>query len=596
MPAPFVLLDDARSEGASPARLYRDPLEIVVARRPGEVAPALARIETLAGEGRALAGYVAYEAGLALEPRLAALAAPRTGAGGPLVWFGAFAGWDEIAGDAVPPWIAVNAAPGPAPRIGPLEPQLSPGGYGARFAALGEAIRAGDIYQANLTFALAGSWRGDPLALYAAIRPHAAAGYGGIVFDGSHWLLSFSPELFVALNDGAVTAKPMKGTRPRESNPKRDAAAALALAASVKDRAENLMIVDLMRNDLSRVAVPGSVKVERAFAVASYPTVHQMTSTVRARLKPGFDAIDLVRAIFPCGSITGAPKIRAMELIAEVERDARGAYCGAIGRIDPTGDAAFNVAIRTLRLDPGSGRARMGVGSAIVADSDPLGEWRECVVKGGFVGRSGVAQFDLIETMRFDPAEGAALIELHLERLKASAAALGFAFDRHALRNAIQALCFDLDAPARLRVVASRAGAYAIEVAPLPEPPPDPATVALLPLPVAASDWRLRHKTTDRGFYDDALAVARAAGADEAVFVDDAGRVSEGSFTNLFVERDGRLLTPPASQGLLPGVLRRSLLDSRRAAEAELRIADLAGGFLIGNALRGLLPARLLGG
>ena len=596
MPAPFVLLDDARSEGASPARLYRDPLEIVVARRPGDVAPALARIETLAGEGRALAGYVAYEAGLALEPRLAALAAPRTGAGGPLVWFGAFAGWDEIAGDAVPPWLAVNAAPGPAPRIGPLEPQLSPGGYGARFAALGEAIRAGDVYQANLTFALAGSWRGDPLALYAAIRPHAAAGYGGIVFDGSHWLLSFSPELFVALNDGAVTAKPMKGTRPRESNPKRDAAAALALAASVKDRAENLMIVDLMRNDLSRVAVPGSVKVERAFAVASYPTVHQMTSTVRARLKPGFDAIDLVRAIFPCGSITGAPKIRAMELIAEVERDARGAYCGAIGRIDPTGDAAFNVAIRTLRLDPGSGRARMGVGSAIVADSDPLGEWRECVVKGGFVGRSGVAQFDLIETMRFDPAEGAALIELHLERLKASAAALGFAFDRHALRNAIQALCFDLDAPARLRVVASRAGAYAIEVAPLPEPPPDPATVALLPLPVAASDWRLRHKTTDRGFYDDALAVARAAGADEAVFVDDAGRVSEGSFTNLFVERDGRLLTPLASQGLLPGVLRRSLLDSGRAAEAELRIADLAGGFLIGNALRGLLPARLLGG
>jgi para-aminobenzoate synthetase / 4-amino-4-deoxychorismate lyase len=596
MPAPFVLLDDARSEGACPARLYRDPLEIVVARRPGEVAPALARIEALAGEGRALAGFVAYEAGLVLEPRLAALAPPRTGAGGPLVWFGAFAGWDEIAGDSVPPWLAANAAPAPAPRIGPLEPQLSPGGYGARFAALGEAICAGDVYQGNLTFALAGSWRGDPLALYAAIRPHAAAGYGGIVFDGSHWLLSFSPELFVALNDGAVTAKPMKGTRARESNPERDAAAALALAASVKDRAENLMIVDLMRNDLSRVAVPGSVKVERAFAVASYPTVHQMTSTVRARLKPGFDAIDLVRAIFPCGSITGAPKIRAMELIAEVERDARGAYCGAIGRIDPTGDAALNVAIRTLRLDPGSGRAQMGVGSALVADSGPLGEWRECVVKGGFVGRSGVAQFDLIETMRFDPAEGAALIELHLERLKASAAALNFAFDRHALRNAIQALCFDLDAPARLRVVASRAGAYAIEVAPLPDPLPDPATVALLPLPLAASDWRLRHKTTDRWFYDDALAVARAAGADEVVFIDDAGRVSEGSFTNLFVERDGRLLTPPASQGLLPGVLRRSLLDSGRAAEAELRIADLAGGFLIGNALRGLLPARLLGG
>ena len=599
MAAPFVLLDDARSEGASPARLYRDPVEIIVARRPEEVAPALARIEALAAAGRALAGTIAYEAGLALEPKLAPLAPPRTGAGGPLVSFGVFAGWDEIAADAVPAWLAANAAPGPEPRIGPLEPQLSPGGYDAAFAALGEAIRAGDIYQANLTFPLAGTWRGDPVALYAAIRSHAAAGYGGIVFDGSHWLLSFSPELFVALKAGAVTARPMKGTRPREDDAQRDAAAAAELGASVKDRAENLMIVDLMRNDLSRVAVPGSVRVERAFAVESFPTVHQMTTTVRASLGPGCGAADLVRAIFPCGSITGAPKIRAMELIAQVERDARGAYCGAIGRIDATGDAAFNVAIRTLRLDPGSGRARMGVGSAIVADSDPSSEWRECVVKGGFVGRSAAAQFDLIETMRFDPAEGVALIELHLERLKASAAALSFAFDRHALRNAIQALCFDLDAPARLRVVASRGGAYAIEVAPLPDPLPDPTTVALLPLPVAASDWRLRHKTSDRGFYDDALAVARAAGADEAVFVDDAGRLSEGSFTTLFVERDGdngsRLLTPPASQGLLPGVLRRSLLDAGRAAEAELRIADLAGGFFIGNAVRGLLPARLLG-
>ena len=595
MVAPFVLLDDARSEGASPARLYRGPVEIVVARRPDEVAPALNRLEALAAEGYALAGMIAYEAGLALEPRLAPLASQRTGAGGPLAWFGAFAGWDEIAADAVPAWLADNAG-NEAASIGPLEPQLSLGGYLRAFDRLIEAIRAGDIYQANLTFPLAGSWRGEPLALYAAIRPQAAAGYGGIVFDGSHWLLSFSPELFVAFKDGAVMAKPMKGTRPRDADPARDAAAAAELAASGKDRAENLMIVDLMRNDLSRVAEAGSVRVERAFAVESYPTVHQMTSTVRARLQPGFGAVDLVRAIFPCGSITGAPKIRAMELIGEVERDARGPYCGAIGRIDATGDAAFNVAIRTLRLDPATGRARMGVGSAIVADSDPIGEWHECVVKGGFVGRSAAAQFDLIETMRFDPAEGVPLIELHLERLKTSAAELGFAFDRHAVRNAIQALCFDLDGPARLRVAASRSGAYAIEAAPLPEPLPNPAIVALLPLPVAANDWRLRHKTSDRGFYEEALAVAKAAGADEAVFVDEAGRVTEGSFTNVFVERESKLLTPPEALGLLPGVLRRSLLDAGRAAKAELGIADLEGGFLLGNALRGLLPARLLGG
>ena len=603
MVAPFILLDDARSEGASPARLYRNPREIVVARRPEDVAPALARIEALAGEGHALAGIIAYEAGLALEPKLGPLATRKTGAGGPLVWFGVFAGWDEIAADAVPAWLAKNAAPGLA-AIGPLDPQLSTGGYLAAFAALREAIHAGDIYQTNLTFQLAGSWRGDPLALYAALRPQAAAGYGGIVFDGSHWLLSLSPELFVAVqaNDlgAAVTAKPMKGTRPRQGDPARDAEVAAQLAASVKDRAENLMIVDLMRNDLSRVSQPGSVRVERAFAVESYPTVHQMTTTVRARLHAGLGAVDLVRAIFPCGSITGAPKIRAMELIDAVERDARGPYCGAIGRIDPAGadgtsDAAFNVAIRTLRLDPASGRATMGVGSAIVADSEPLDEWRECVLKGGFVGRSMAAQCDLIETMRFDPADGVPLIEFHLERMKTSAAELGFAFDRHGLRNAIQALCFDLDTPSRLRVVAARSGAHAIEVAPLPAALPVPARVALLPLPVATNDWRLRHKTSDRGFYEEALVVARAAGADEAMFLDEAGLVTEGSFTNVFVEHHGQLLTPPAALGLLPGVLRASLLGEGRAVETELRIGDLERGFWIGNALRGLLPARLLG-
>ena len=604
MTAPFILLDDARREGASAARLYRDPLEIVVARRPEEVAPAFARIEALAGEGHALAGTITYEAGLALEPRLAPLAARRSGTGGPLVWFGAFAGWEEIAADAVPTWLADHAAPGLAPAIGPLEPQLSTGGYLAAFATLREAIHAGDIYQANLTFPLAGSWRGDPLALYAALRPQAQAGYGGIVFDGSHWLLSLSPELFVALQDGAVTAKPMKGTRPRQADPVRDADIAADLAASTKDRAENLMIVDLMRNDISRVSQPGSVKVESAFRVESYPTVHQMTTTVRARLQSGLGALDLVRAIYPCGSITGAPKIRAMQLIDTVERDSRGAYCGAVGRIDPPGadgtsDAAFNVAIRTLRLEPDTaglgGRVTMGVGSAIVADSDAMDEWRECVVKGGFVGRSAAAQCDLIETMRFDPVDGVPMIEFHLERMKASAAELGFAFDRHGLRNAIQALCFDLDSPARLRVLVARSGAHAIEAAQLPPLLPVPALVALLAMPVAGNDWRLRHKTSDRGFYEEALSVARAAGADEAVFLDEAGLVTEGSFTSVFVEHEGKLLTPPAALGLLPGVLRASLLAEGRAVEAELRISDLERGFWIGNALRGLLPARLLG-
>ena len=600
MPEPFVLLDDARCKGATDARLYRAPVELVVARRGEEVAPALERIEALRRQGKHLAGYMAYEAGLALEPRLAALLPQRSGAAGPLVWFGAFDGYETIPAAEVPAWLA-GAAGSSEAGIGPLEPQVSVGDYEGAFAFLRGAIEAGDIYQANLTLPLAGPWRGDPLALYAAIRPSAAGGYGGVVHDGSHWILSFSPELFFSLHDGSVRVKPMKGTRPRARDKAEDRRLREELACSEKDRAENLMILDLMRNDLSRVAEAGSVRVEAPFTVESYPTVHQMVSTVRAELAAGKGVMDILRALFPCGSITGAPKIRAMELISRCEHHLRGAYCGSIGRIEPSGDAAFNVAIRTLRLTPGEnggGRAVLGVGSAIVADSQALPEWRECLIKGGFVresaGSSSPASFDLIETMRFTPEDGIPLLELHLERIKASAAHLGFVFDRHAVRNAIQALCFDAERPAKLRLVAARSGAYALELADMPESLPEPATVAVLRLPVDSGDWRLRHKTSDRSFYEAGLAVAKGAGAHEAIFLRDDGLVTEGCFTNIFVERDGALLTPPASLGLLPGVLRRSLIDQGRAIEAELKLDDLAGCFLIGNALRGLVTARLL--
>jgi para-aminobenzoate synthetase / 4-amino-4-deoxychorismate lyase len=600
MTLPFILLDDARTEGASDARLYQAPLETIVARRAEEVAPALERIAALHSEGREMAGVIAYEAGYALEPKLAPLLAKRCGGAGPLVWFGAFDGYETIPAADVPQRLR-ELAGGPSGTLGPMEPQLSPGSYARDFGVLQEAISAGDIYQANFTFPLAGSWRGDPVALYAAIRPAAAAGYGGIVFDGTHWLLSFSPELFFALKDGAATVKPMKGTRPRGRDATEDAAFAAELSASPKERAENLMIVDLMRNDLSRVAEPGTVRVQNAFAVESYPTVHQMVSTIRAQLLPGKGAIDMIRALFPCGSITGTPKIRAMELIAQTERNARGVYCGSIGRIDATGDSAFNVAIRTLRLTPGEGgqgKAVLGVGSAIVADSSAMAEWRECLVKGGFVrqiANSGAAaQFDLIETMAFSPDNGIPLLELHLERMKASATELGFNFDRHALRNAIQALCFDAPMPGKLRLVVARSGSYSLELAELPPAPTAPMLCAVMALPVDDGDWRLRHKCSDRGFYEAGLAAARDAGADEALFIRDDGLITEGCISNMFVERDGRLLTPPLRLGLLPGVLRRSLMEAGKAIEAELRLDDLAQGFLIGNAVRGLVAAKLL--
>ena len=605
-PAPFVLLDDARENGAAgaraaDARVYRSPVEVFAAYRPADVERALAEAEAarVAGRGE-LAGYIAYEAGLALEPKLADLANGRSGAAGHLVWLGLFESEPEtIPADDVPAWLAAHSE-GTA-TLGPLEPQVSPGGYEAAFETLREAIHAGDIYQANLTYPLSGSYRGDPVALYAQLRASAKAGYGGLMFDGSHWLLSFSPELFVSLDGDSAKVKPMKGTRPRGSDEASDEALKDELASSVKDRAENLMIVDLMRNDLSRVAVPGSVRVDAPFAVESYPTVHQMVSSVRATLAPGKTAMDMVRALFPCGSITGAPKIRAMELINEVERDARGPYCGAIGRIGSNGSAAFNVAIRSLRLTPienSQGTAVLGVGSAIVADSEPMAERRECEVKAGFARSSSpdltAPGFDLIETMEFNPEIGIALLELHLERMKKSAGELGFEFDRHAARNQIQALCFELEEPAKLRLLTARSGATALETAPMPKPFEDTIPAVALPHPLDPSDWRLSHKTSDRGFYEEALSAARGMDAKEAILVREDGLVTEGCWTNIFVERDGILLTPPTSLGLLPGVLRAFLIEKGQAKEAELTLDDLADGFQLGNAVRGLFSAKLI--
>ena len=595
---PFVLLDDARASGAADALLFENPREIFVARRPDDVAGVVEAAEAARRGGGELAGYIAYEAGLALEDRLAGLATARTGAAGPLVWLGLFEAPERIAASDVAAWLSARSR-GPA-SVGPLEPQVSPGGYAEAFARLQEAIRAGDIYQANLTFPLAGSFSGDPLALYAALRPAAQAGYGGAIFDGSHWLLSLSPELFVSLKGREARAKPMKGTRPRSPDPALDKALAGELAHSVKDRAENLMIVDLMRNDLSRVAEPGSVAVDAPFAIESYPTVHQMVSVVRATLREGLGATDLVRALFPCGSITGAPKIRAMELIDTVERASRGPYCGAIGRIGSDGDAAFNVAIRTLRLteiENQRGKAVLGVGGAIVADSEARTEWREALLKGAFARTSSpshrAAQFDLIETLRFTPEEGIPLLERHLGRMKASAAELGFSFDRHEARNQMHACCFVLDRPSKVRLMAARSGALALQTSAMPEAWPNPATCIILPLPVDQGDWRLRHKTSDRGFYEDAAAIARRNAAHEALFVREDGLLTEGAITNIFVERGGMLLTPPASLGLLAGVMRQSLIDEGKAREAELTLADLEDGFFLANALRGLMPARL---
>jgi para-aminobenzoate synthetase/4-amino-4-deoxychorismate lyase len=434
---------------------------------------------------------------------------------------------------------------------------------------------------------------GGPLAAYARLREQSRSGWGGIVRHPNGWLLSLSPEQFLTLRAGVVEAKPMKGTAARCSDRQADLAAIEQLRNDPKQRAENLMIVDLLRNDLARIAETGSVEVPALFEVESFPTVHQMVSRITARLRDGFDAVDVLRTIFPCGSITGAPKISAMQRLTELEPEPRGAYTGAMGWIEPGGDAAFNVLIRTLELANGAGVARLGLGSGLVVDSIGEDEWAECLLKGDFVTRAAGDPVDLIETMRFDPEEGIVELDRHLERLSKSAETLGHKFDRHAARNELQAATFGRKQAAAIRLLLSPTGTMAIESRPIAEQPGHPVEVAIQPLPVDPADWRLQHKTTDRRFYDEAR---RSAGSFETVFVDGDGRVTEGSFTTVFVERDGALLTPPLSRGVLPGILRSRLIDEGRAVEADLTAADLEAGFFVGNMVRGLIPARLASG
>ena len=567
---PFLLLDDATT---GRARLLSGLREALIVTEPGAAAAAIARL----AEPGPWGGFIGFEAGHALEPRLARVQRPAPGSQ-PLAWLGRFD--RDVPVDALAllsEWAVRPAA------IGPVQPGISAADHAAAVARVHDLIAAGDIYQANLTFPADVAVHGHPLSLYARLRAGSAAPFGAVLFTGDLWLLSLSPELFFRMDARQLTARPMKGTARRGRFAAEDAARRAALAISPKDRAENLMITDLIRNDLSRIA--HGVAVPALFDVEAYPTVWQMTSTVTATAKPDVTAADVVAALFPCGSVTGAPKIRSMEVLADVEPAPRGAYCGSIGAISANGDALFNVAIRTLALPVGGSTARLGLGSGIVADSVAADEWAECLAKAAFLHHRPLP--DLIETMR---VENGVLpdLGLHLDRLAASAVHLGHKLDRAALEPALHLAVAGHSGRARLLLAPS--GGWSLHFSPPPSPLPGPLRIDVVPLPVAADDWRLCHKTSDRAFYDDAR---RAAGAAEVIFLRPDGLVTEGSFTSLFVERGGRLLTPPATLGLLPGILRARLLLEGRAVEAPLTTDDLAGGFLVGNALRGLMPAVL---
>jgi para-aminobenzoate synthetase/4-amino-4-deoxychorismate lyase len=611
-------------------QLFTAPLRVCVAYSAADIPPLFADLERAVAAGHCAAGFFSYECASCFELK-AGTRAPKSGE--PLAWFGIFArsyAFDHQSGSFVggePPElerfrgqlpIAETADRAPEPEIA-AEFGLTETEYARRIAAIHEWIRAGDVYQLNFTAPFSINAPGSAAALYARLRARQPVDYGAFL----HWqpdrrILSFSPELFFRIDDDGGTKRiatcPMKGTAPRGRTTREDREIAEWLHNDAKNRSENVMIVDLVRNDLGRVAQTGSVSVEELFAVERYPTLWQMTSTVSAELRPEVGFHDIFRALFPCGSITGAPKVRAMQLIAELEDAPRGVYTGAIGFFSPR-QTVFNVAIRTLDLD--GARGTMGVGSGVVIDSDPAQEFRECLLKTEFLTGLGASattpitenmrivsqpdKFFLIETMLWDGSYP--LIELHLDRLEDSASYFGFACDRAAVRAQLEAHARQFAdrrsadsasrSPRRVRLLFDAEGNAQIgsEVLPLPGEPNRVGRACISSARTDPAEATLYHKTTQRLLYSFELSKAVHRGYDDVLFLNLRGEVTEGAISNVFIEKDGRWFTPPVECGLLPGVYRRHLLETRPEIaerllfEEDLRTADA---IYLANAVRGL--------
>jgi para-aminobenzoate synthetase/4-amino-4-deoxychorismate lyase len=469
-------------------------------------------------------------------------------------------------------------------------------------------LEAGDTYQVNYTYRLRFDAFGSPLALYRRLRASQPVPYGALItLPDGRAVLSLSPELFVQHVAGELTARPMKGTSAATGDAQQDAALAAALANDTKTRAENLMIVDLLRNDLGRIAQAGSVVVPALFEVQTYGSVLQMTSTISARLRDDATLPEIFSALFPCGSITGAPKRRTMQIIRELEKEPRGLYTGAIGYFDAPqaeqsiGDFSLSVPIRTLVLQApqnnGIRSGEMGVGAGIVHDSIAADEYAECQLKARFL--TGLPNdFELLETMHATRTEGCRYLERHLQRMASSAIYFGFKFDEPTIRNAVQRECAALptDGAYRLRLALNQSGTCSIKIAPLPALS-EPVKLLLAPQPTIANDLFLRHKTTVRERYDAAWRAAEAKGAFDMLFCNEQGELTEGGRSNVFIKLAERWYTPPLDAGLLPGVMRAVLLEDPNwnAAERRLTLDDLyaAEEIAVCNALRGVMRTNV---
>jgi para-aminobenzoate synthetase / 4-amino-4-deoxychorismate lyase len=580
LPTDVKIVVDFSDWWGKPRRLcFARPVEIVEARSVEEVRPALRAIQSAVDSGFYAAGFLAYEAAPAFDRALAV----RDGSKTPLLWFGIFRAPSSSEAFDAPGEFAVND----------WTPSTGRAAYERNVAAAHEAIARGDTYQINYTFKMRARFRGDAYAFYERLaRRQGAASYCAYVDTGRFKILSTSPELFFRTRGQRIVTRPMKGTVRRGLWLEEDEALAAWLAASEKNRAENIMITDLLRNDLGRIAETGSVRVRRLCQVERYPTVFQMTSTVAARMRENVSLEDIFAALFPCGSVTGAPKISTTRIIAALEDSPRNVYCGSVGFVTPRNEAAFNVAIRTVLVDGETGEAEYGTGGGITWDSTAAGEYEEALTKAALL-RAESPEFELLETLRLE--RGAyRLLERHLRRLGDSARRLDFNVSTDDARRSLQNHASEFpNATRRVRLLVSRDGGARVESAPLDELPTGALPVALASEHVSRSDLFLYHKTTRREVYERRR--ADDAEAFDVLLWNEDGEVTEFTNGNVVAELEGKLWTPPRECGLLAGTLRAELLESGAIRERVITRTELehCSRLWLINGVRGWVPVFL---
>jgi para-aminobenzoate synthetase/4-amino-4-deoxychorismate lyase len=586
-----ILLETSRFDPANRhSYLFLNPASLLVADRLEDIPKLFREIEIALDQGLWVAGYLSYECGYHFE-HFPNIAVPK-----PLAWFGVYQQVETFDHFRAPQdrehtaELEVSESTARCEAIAArTELEIPKETYVAAIARIKEHLAAGNTYQVNFTDRLAFNSTLSPAVVFSSLSSQQHVAYSAFLNIEGHAIVSLSPELFFKTQGDRITTRPMKGTMPRGLDPADDERMAELLRNDEKNCSEHVMIVDLLRNDLGRICRSGSIEVENPFSVERYDTLHQMTSTVVGSLRPGITFYDIFRGLFPSGSITGAPKHRTMQIIHELERKYRGVYTGAIGFISPNRSSVFNVAIRTLVMQ--DGEATMGVGGGIVADSKPEDEYRECLLKASFLTRP-IAPFQLIETLLWDGEFK--LLNLHLERMESSALYFGFPFDRSRITSILFDLCksptFERGSRQRIRLTLAAGGRAATQVSPCPEEPAK-IRIWLAEERISSTDPFRRHKTTRRDPYDRLYKKAREYGFTDVIFANENGDITEGAISNVFIERAGKLLTPPVASGLLPGVLRRHILETRDGSqEAVLSLNDLrsADAIYLCSSLRGL--------